>query len=250
MSDYPRWQETFRIQSYDIGSNGLLRLDALCNFLQESAGGHARELGVAVEQLLRHNTTWVLSRLHVKIHRVPGWRQQLRIHTWPAQVDRRYAVRDFELYIEEEKMATATTAWLFIDLERKRPIRLPDDIAAFHPNPPVRALADPFSRLPVPEQVDHETVVQVYYRDLDLNRHTNNVSYVSYCLEALPEPFLHEHAPTELEIEFRNESRRGDRLLSRATLQTDGDRAEVLHQLVHEVSGLEICRAITRWQRR
>ncbi len=247
MRETMHWKETFVVRSYEIESRGGLRLDALCNYLQESAGAHARELGVAVDQLLRRQATWVLSRLHVQIDSLPRWRQRVEITTWPAEVDRRYAVRDFLLEVEGKRFGAATTGWFYIDLQKRRPVRLPDAIARFHPDPPQRALQDPFAKLPVPQRSDHETSVRVQYRDLDLNRHTNNVSYISFLLESLPLDFLENHAPRELEVDFRAESVHGETLLCRSERQETAAGVRYVHQIVLQADGRELCRGVTRW---
>ena len=43
--------ERYAVRSYEVDGHGRLAVPALCNYLQESAGLHARQLGVSVEQL-------------------------------------------------------------------------------------------------------------------------------------------------------------------------------------------------------
>ena len=76
--------EDFRVRSYETNVNGVASAQTICNYLQEVAGNHATKLGFGVDQLLKKNLTWMLSRLHVQFFRYPQWREIINIETWPS----------------------------------------------------------------------------------------------------------------------------------------------------------------------
>ena len=48
-------QEKFTVRSYEMDVQGMASVPAICNYLQEVAGNHATELGVAVDHLFKKN---------------------------------------------------------------------------------------------------------------------------------------------------------------------------------------------------
>ncbi len=240
----------FKVRSYEINPDGCVSLLEICNYLQESAGNHARMLGVAVDQLLEKDMTWVLSRMHVKVAEFPKWGETVCVKTWPAEVNRLFAIRDFELCdMQGRQIGAATTAWILVNIAKKRPMRLPQDIREFHPEKPVRALNDDFPKLPIVESPDHETDFSVRFADLDLNRHANNAAYVKWVLESAPAEILENHRVTELEIEYKNESVFGEKIRSTSALfSSDEPSSTYVHQVFAEEKNIELTRAKTNWK--
>lgn len=95
-----KWTGDYQVHSYEIGPDGHVRIQKVCNYLQDAAGCHARELGVSVDQLLPKGLTWVLSKLRLHMVRLPKWGEVIRIMTWPADVQRLFAIRDFRLLMK------------------------------------------------------------------------------------------------------------------------------------------------------
>lgn len=237
------------MRSYEVDLHGRLTLPNLCNYLQESAGLHARALGVSVEQLLAEGMTWFLWRLHLQVDRLPTWPEQVSVETWPAELGKPYAVRDFRLGIGDELIGVATSAWLLMDLVKKRPVRrLPPHIVALHPDPPHRALPDRFHRLPQAEPKHAPRRCTVRRSDLDLNGHLNHVAAISTMLESTPAEVFDQRRIESLEVEYRGEGHFGDELASHCSqADEDGGDGVFLHRLTRPADGKELVRGRSRW---
>ena len=237
--------ERYPVRSYEIDSGGQLTIPALCNYLQESAGLHARELDVSVDQLRREGMTWFLWRLHLKIDMLPAWGETVSVETWPAELGKPFAIRDFRIRHGDREIGVATSAWLLMDIVKKRPIRhLPPRIRDFHPDPPRRALQDPFHRLPACEHLDSSCDFTVRRGDLDLNGHLNHVATIAAMLEAEPTEMFDRHKLEALEVEFRGEGRYSDALEARC----ERSESDLRHVLVRKTDGKELARARSHWQ--
>jgi medium-chain acyl-[acyl-carrier-protein] hydrolase len=95
------------------------------NFMQDAASKHAEALGVSVRRLLSENYTWLLARLKIKIASYPGINERIQLATWPSGTQQLFALRDFELRNENDQViAAAVSAWLVIDVQRRRPVRI------------------------------------------------------------------------------------------------------------------------------
>jgi acyl-ACP thioesterase len=240
------WRETFRVRAYEIDPRGRVSLPNVCNYLQEVAGNHATALGWSVDQLLERGLTWVLSRLHVRLARFPAWREELAVTTWPAGVERVFAVREFELAgADGAAIGAATTGWLLLGSGGRRPLRPPAEIEEIARGAPPRVIPDRFGKLPEIAGDAAEKAFDVRFADLDINQHANNVSVILWLLEGVPEEVLLACRPHEMEVEFRAEGRLGDRVLSQVA--ADPGERQFLHRLVRAGDGREMARARTLW---
>lgn len=266
----PVWRENFQVRAYEAGPSGLASLPALCDWLQEAAGNHAHHLGWAIDTLQGGGLTWVLSRLHVAVTRMPAWRENITVETWPKGAARAFAVREFRVGDESGvAIVIATSGWLLLDLATRRPVRPPEAIAVLGGQTPARVLDDPFAKLselsgipgavalhpgevssvPLPRRDGvgaPERECSVRFADLDMNGHANNVAIVRLLLEGLPEAVLRERHPVALEVEFRAEAMAGDRLVARAEADPEHP-GEFTHRLERPAGGREIARGRSIW---
>jgi medium-chain acyl-[acyl-carrier-protein] hydrolase len=242
------WSEDFRVRAYEVDATGRASVPAVANWLQETAGNHATALGWAVDALQAQGRTWVLARLHLCLRHAPGWREDVRVATWPSGVHRLYALREFRLADPGGlELGIATTGWVLLDVAARRPVRLPKALEDIALSTPERVLADPFAKLPEVDGAEMAKTFEVRFSDLDMNRHANNVSVIGWALDALPDEVVLGSSAAELEIEFRAEAVRGDHIIVQVQ-RTSGEPAAFLHRLLRESDGREIARARTLWR--
>ncbi len=241
------WSGVFPIHTYELDPNYRLALPALLGFLQEAAGHNADALGFNIPQLAARNLTWMLSRLRVRLREYPGWRASLTVESWPSGLARLFALRDFRLRLDGRVIGEAASAWLLMDLGRRRPVR-PESAADWsgkvHPE---RAFAADLEKLPpFPAAGDaRQAELAVRYCDLDVNLHANNLRYVEWVLESLPFELLRSSVPRELDLDFLAEAGGGERIRSRSAPLPGGAFA---HSLVRLADGVEVARARSVWQ--
>ncbi|MBN2049396.1 MAG: acyl-ACP thioesterase [Spirochaetales bacterium] len=180
-------EDSYTVRSYDVDIRRRLRLSCMMDYFQESAWRHAEELGVGVQRLGEEGCFWVLSRLCVEVERYPVWNEQVTLRTWPKGIDRLFALRDFLLFDEAgETCARASTAWLILHGERRRPVRVEPFFQ--HLLSPTAAEALPGT----PEKIDPLTedvsagCRRSGYAVLDMNRHVNNARYADWVLDSFP----------------------------------------------------------------
>src|SRR5919197_2736291 len=113
----------FPIHSYAVDAFGTLALPALAGYLQEVAGRHADALGCGVEALRAFGLAWVLSRQRIEASAPVRLGDELEVVTWPSGVERLLVHREFLVTRGGAEVARASTAWLVLDLDRRRPVR-------------------------------------------------------------------------------------------------------------------------------
>jgi medium-chain acyl-[acyl-carrier-protein] hydrolase len=242
------WRETYQIRSYEVDCSNRLSILSIFNFMQEAASRHAEALGVSIHQLLAENYTWLLSRLNIKIASYPGWKNQIQVSTWPSGTQQLFALRDFELQDNEgHTIAAAVSAWLVIDLEKRRPVRIGPFVERLRPIEGGHILPDRLDKLAPLRDSTYEKNFVVRHADLDINQHVNNVSFVEWVLESVPSAVLNTAVPVEFEINFLAEAFYEDHVRAACHPQNQ-QHSEFLHSLNRRQDGRELARARTVWQ--
>ena len=242
------WRETYSIRSYEVDCRNRLSILSMFHFMQEAASNHARSLGVSVRQLLTENYTWLLSRLKIEIASYPGIEDSVQIATWPSGAQRLFALRDFELRNGRNQIiAAAVSAWLVMDVQKRRPVRIAPFVKRLKPVEHLHALPDSLDKLPGLESHTFEKKFVARYRDVDVNQHINNVSFVEWVVEGVPPSLIKTSAPVELEINFLAEAFYGDCILA-ACQPRNQEHTVYNHSLVREQDGWELARARSVWR--
>lgn len=219
MSDI-KFQEEFKIRATEIDINQKATLPAICNLLQEVAGNHAQKLHFDITDLQQDKLTWVLHRLFVEMERYPDWRETITIKTWPSSGDGLRAYRDFLILDSEgEIIGKSLSYWLIMDIESRRPTRIPEKILSMAPKNIKHVLPVTDGNFEDIERADATQTFDVRKTDLDLNNHVNNVRYIEWALSCLPG----KAEVSEIDIKFMAESVFGDTAV--AELQSTGDGA-------------------------
>ena len=157
--------ETRTLQAYQCDRFGYVRPLILMNELQSIADRHAEILGCGRTYCLEHNIGWVVMYYLVDIIELPVEGEELTFTTWPSCQDALRATRDFEIRGADGRlMVRATSQWILIDMERRRPLPL-----ASHLSPdvvvPTRAYGCAFEKFPDFEKIPKEFAKTHFFRD-------------------------------------------------------------------------------------
>ncbi|MBR1870766.1 MAG: hypothetical protein IJ802_02960 [Kiritimatiellae bacterium] len=235
----------FTVRSYECAPDGCLTLANLCNYLQEAASVNAGHLGFSKTDFnaAGKDITWVLTRMHVKIATYPKWGDDAFVTTFPRIGRRITAYRDFIVHdANGGELARATTEWMVIDMASRRPLPIPDFVFASANDVREPVLGERMEPLPKlsPENFSQTFATRALKSDMDLNRHVNNVRYITWILESLPDD-----APpvSEISLAFRSEALAGDEVTGHTNAASP---SETFVRLV-SASGSEITTALVRF---
>lgn len=206
MEDTPSvWEDDYAVDSFSADWTGLATVQFLCQAMQETAWHHAHLIGYGADLLQRRGIVWVLTRLQLRMNAFPGWRDRFTVRTWYAKKEKLLFHRDFEILdAQSGVLGQAATAWLAIDVERRRPVRVADIDSHVEPNDRARAVREPWQRLPDLEEPAEGRSFAVFARDLDMSGHVNNANYAEWLLEPLSLEFRAGHELKAFDItEFR-----------------------------------------------
>ncbi len=177
--------QTITIPSYLCGADDHLATDGAARLFQEAAWQHAKRMGLSFTEE-DSAVFWVLQRLGIQTIRKPRWDEAVTITTWPSRLHRLFAMREFRVESERgEPLLNASSAWLIIDAERRRPVRpeghlpvefLEDETALDIPLGKTATIPEGERQAAIGSAVWHK----VRPSDTDRNAHVNNARYVQW----------------------------------------------------------------------
>jgi acyl-ACP thioesterase len=152
----------------------------------------------------------------------PAFKEKIATRTWPRSSNKLFAIRDYDIHyaddISEGKdgpcrdsvMVRGRSAWLVVDIERRRPLRpqiavdslppneginaLPGENQAGNDPPPSLAARDFSAIKPVPRKA--------CYSDIDYNGHVNNTRYIQWIQDLVDKAVLEKAAQIRLDINY------------------------------------------------
>lgn len=203
-----------RIPSFDVDLSSTLKPASFLNYAQEAANIHADTIGVGYDSMQTTRKAWVLARMHVIFHKLPMWRERVNMQSWHKGASGFQFFRDFVMFNEEgsEKLVSATTSWLVIDIDTRRLSKFPElteneDMCI---KEDVIALQPPKITMPKDVETEHVMSHKVNYSDLDMIGHVNNVKYTEWAMNVLELDVVGKCRLKELVINFNNEVKAGD----------------------------------------
>jgi len=241
------WREKHKIYSYEVDVRGIARPTVLFNYILNSAWNHANFSEFSYEKLLQQDKFWVLSKFLVQFYRFPEWDDEVVIETWGKGVERLYAFRDFIVYSDnEEKLASATSAWLILDKNNLRPQKM-DKLAELFPfNRGKDSLNIKLKKLPSLTLHEKSSLHVVEFSDLDVNGHLTASRYMEWILNCFPSEILENRNLKSFDINFIAEARENDTV---SIFIKSKDKSEYIYtgSIKRERDRKELCRAEIIW---
>lgn len=210
-----KYFEQFKIPSYLIDNNRVLRPAAAFELAQELAGNGAYSLGMGYPQMSEHHIAWIVSRMRMEFLKPAQWEQKVEFQTWHKGVEQIFFRREYRMLdaATRELLARGTCSWLVMDMDKRllfRTDRLGEyfDITPQNDESAVPELAP---RLRIPSGAEENLIFshRVRYGDIDFNGHANNTAYVKWAMDCLPEEISLGSYPKVIDINFNRETTLG-----------------------------------------
>jgi acyl-ACP thioesterase len=249
--------EWFAIYAFQQDVTGVAGLPSLCEYMQEAAGNHAAALGFSIERLHGEGLAWVLARMRVVSLAMPPVHARVEVTTWPVGIEGLQFRRDFIVRGEDGSvLVKALSQWVVVSLSTRKVVRVPAFIAGAALRAGQTALDDEKRRL-ADAGAEHEACVfRARLADMDRNRHVNNVRYLDWIMESVPEEETRGRRLADLEVAYRAEARKGDMVSVRTARDAEESGTEdapegaavYRHSLVRQSDGKELARARSLWR--
>ena len=159
-------------------------MKSLCDLFNDVANVQTYALKIDVPTLNEQGLTWMLHKLHILINRMPEQGENVTLETWPSGIDRLFAIRDFRMVAGEEVLLRATSEWMVIDVNRRRPVRLPacvTETAAFCVDG-IREIPFELDTKKMPTNFENPRRFTATYDNIDFNKHAIEASAHNFTL--------------------------------------------------------------------
>ena len=238
---------SFKVTSAETDMKARLRPGALVNILIQSAIQSADALGFGFGGMQQEKLFWVLSRMTIAIERPFNWYETVEVETWPKDVDGLLYLRDFIIRDSSRHVvASATSGWLAVNIETKRPCRIEGvDALIFDRLKFKHALESHPEKLPAIQPLTSTDKIITYF-DIDLNKHVTATRYMDWMMDTIPVDYLLTHYPSGISINYMKESQLGDTIL----LQSEQKSQDLyLFEGINKASGQSSFRGKVEFQK-
>lgn len=210
------FSEKYRIGLEDCGMDCLATNKAVLTIIEDIAGLHSASVGLGLGEISESKCAWVVLNWKVKIINRPSYNQVVNVYTWSTNVDKLFVDRDFEIRDNSgEIMVIATSRWIYMDISRRRPVRItPDLMEKYQSEPQKHVFEDNISKSVIPETDYIETPYTVLRRDVDHLGHMHNISYLDAAYDVMPDDIYENADYNWFSIEYKKELLKSDKVMA------------------------------------
>ncbi|MFZ5563901.1 MAG: acyl-[acyl-carrier-protein] thioesterase [Thermodesulfobacteriota bacterium] len=176
------FQQTRKIDYFQTATDGRIKLDALVRILQNAALDHVHEADRDAQVIIAAGYAWILNKVIIDISRYPVYGETVTVNTWHRGIRGFKSYREYEILAGGQRVATAASSWLFLDLARRRVVKVPKETDELYGVVPALALGrdietwKPDKNLVPPESME----IITRRSDYDMLGHVNNAVYFDY----------------------------------------------------------------------
>ncbi len=240
--------QQFDVRYHDVGFDMKLSPVALMDYFLDAAIYQSEKFGVGMDYLSERGVVWFLHRWSIRIERMPSLYEKVTVKTQPYSLRKFYAYRKFWLLDEKEnELASANSMWIYVDVEKRKPLRVNPEIHRQYGVP--EGFDEPleFEDFEPPVDPHYEHMVSVRRSDTDTNDHVNNASYIDWAMESVPEEVLRNKTISSIEVVYEHETHYGKSVRVESSLVERYGDAVFVHA-IYENSGLRLALARTNWR--
>lgn len=210
---------------YDCDCNNLLKISAAMRYMQQTSSEQLEYLGFSPAKLYEEGMVFLLSKMCIKVHRMPVCTENLVVGTAPVTPRGARFVREFIIDSPAgERLLSGLSLWILVNPGTRkilRPASFP--YALSFQEAALGGVVDDIAFPKQREQASLSMRVPVRYSQIDVNHHVNNTVYADMVCDALPYEELTARGLETLAISFQNEAKWGDLIDISTTGLDDGE---------------------------
>lgn len=244
--------DNFTVHSYDTDMNAVLSIHNVVKYFMETAIDHTDDVGYGLKRLVHENRGWVVLNWIIKMHEYPKYKDNIKISTWACSGNTLQATRFF---IMEDKngniISEAASRWAFLDLEKRHPVRFSSEMNEAYccdKQPPFE-----YGNFFMPKEDEKYLISQntlvVRRSETDTNGHANNVRYIEWASDQVPDDIYLNYLAEEIRVLYRKECKYGDIVTVKTYIIDDNDKKLIITS-INDNTGKPLCKVSVLWCRR
>lgn len=217
-----KYTKRFNIDFKDADLRMKLRMSSLVDYMQEIAGEHAYQLGLNFFGQEKE-VYWIVSRAKMHLEEYPNWNDTITMSTYPAGIDKLFAVRRFDIHNEEgEAMGYIIADYVLMDTATQRPVR-PQNLGGSFEMLCYPYEGESLPKLKAPVEVTSCDRRKARYSEIDVNGHMNNAHYVRWAMDMMSSRELAEKEVQSIQTNYITSILEGDEVSMARGLDENGD---------------------------
>jgi YbgC/YbaW family acyl-CoA thioester hydrolase len=209
-----RHKKIYELRYTDVDAYDVIKPSSLLSFLEESACLSADELGFGYKDVAPKNKGFIIANWYIELSRPIKLGDKLEVHTWPIRPRLLIFFRDYELFVNGEKVGVATARWCMIDSETFAVLPASayfkeEDFENYNTE---RSIDFKAWKIPA---IDGGIAVykkQVTYSDYDHYFHVNNTKYADFLSDAFTVGEFNGRYIKKLQITYVKQCRIGEEI--------------------------------------
>lgn len=181
------FEYNMEVMAHDIDINCNATPSSVIKYLQETVD---RNLGVchpSYQELLADGLSFVVSRTALKVYRPLKEYEPIKVSTWATESKSAAFPRNYRITTGDEILAECVMIWALIDIKEGRLLRGSEfDVSGYGTGELLELDMPSRLRLPRDMELTKCGSEKVMYRDIDRNRHMNNVKYFDLLFSYIP----------------------------------------------------------------
>lgn len=242
------FEKDFQLRYFEMDRNGLASPVAILTLLEETASDHCMSINYGLPYLFTQDIGWLLLSGYMQIDRYPSFKEKITIKTWLSAYKNIRGYRE-NLILDDKGhiIGRAKGQWLFYNIARRRPVSIFEEIRdqwSYHPELSAEHdIITPTMPVNVP---DYTSSFKVRRFDLDSNKHVNNLRYLQWLLETIPDEIMDNCFLHTIDGRFIEEAHFEDEIISKSA-KLDNELSYV-HCITNTLTGRNCATAATTWK--
>ena len=240
------YEKNYFIHYYDVDLKQRASIFSLLKYFEDIAILHSEHVNRGIEYYNQHHVGWVLYKWDIKIIKYPEFKETIKVRTQPSYLKGFHAFRYFDILdLNGDQVVTANSMWLFLNTDTKRPTRITSDIFEGYSVDKNKMTELEFGNINKISKIDSEKRFDVRYVDIDSNHHVNNIKYVEWALEMVPQNIVKNYTLNHLVVNYKKETAYGSMISSSIEISKEEDKIKCIHQI--SSGGSVLCILETNW---
>ncbi|MDO9510592.1 MAG: thioesterase [Bacteroidales bacterium] len=244
------FEKQFELRYFEMNNFGEAAPTTILTLLEETAADHCYSINHSLYDLENQNIGWVLLSGILKMHRYPSYKEKIIIRTWLSSYSLVKGIRENIIYDEKRNIiGQAKGLWVFFDIMRRRPVGIFDSIKERWSYDIDESINYDITKKikPIDSEI-HIKAFNVNRYDVDTNQHVNNIRYLQWLIESIPDHIIDNYYLHSIDGRFIAEAQYGDEILS--FTERDINDNSFIHTIKTQKNNKVCATAKTLWKER
>ncbi len=228
---------------------GVASPTTMLTLLEETSADHCYAIDHSLYQLGEQNIGWVLVAGTLQMDRYPGYKEKITIRTWLSKYTNVKGFREHFVYDDQGNIiGRGRGIWVFFDIERRRPVRIFEEIKERWGSWSVDSIdIDSSKKIAAIDNPTSALKFRVNKYDTDMYKHVNNIRYLEWVVESVPDEIIDNYYLHSIDGRFIGEANYGETVVSLSKF--DANDNSFMHTVKTEGTDLICATAKSVWKK-